>query len=296
MGSALCLPTLPAFQAAAATTVNDGFKLIILATNWGFPGTTDDFCHAAKQAGYDGIEIWWPNEKAAQEELFKALEKYQLSVGYLCAGYDHDYTKHRQQFEQALEAATTQSRIKPLYINCHSGRDYFSFDQNAALIDMTTRISQKSGVPVYHETHRSRMLFAAHIARQFISAKPDLRLTLDISHWCNVHESLLQDQADTVALALERAEHIHARIGHAEGPQVNDPRAPEWEQAVKAHFSWWDKIVQRHQAAGKPLTVLTEFGPVDYLPALPYTRQPVANQWEINVYMMNQLKLRYNKK
>ena len=70
---------------------------------------------------------------------------------------------------------------------------------------MTVRISKQSGVPVYHETHRSRMLFAAHVARKFIEAKPDLRLTLDISHWCNVHESLLQDQVATVAKALDRA-------------------------------------------------------------------------------------------
>jgi hypothetical protein len=29
------------------------------------------------------------------------------------------------------------------------------------------------------------------------------------------------------------------------------------------------------------------------MPALPFTRQPVANQWEINVYMKDVLKKRY---
>jgi sugar phosphate isomerase/epimerase len=296
LSSALFLPSLPAFAAGAPATVKDGFRLIILATNWGYQGSLDTFCGEAKKAGYDGIEVWWPTEQKAQQELFTALEKHGLQVGYLCAGYDSDYTKHAQQFETALKAATGNNKIKPLYINCHSGRDYFSFEQNSALIDMTLRLSKQSGIPVYHETHRSRMLFAAHIAQRFIEAKPELRLTLDISHWCNVHETLLQDQATTVAKALERASHVHARIGHPEGPQVNDPRAPEWENAVKAHFGWWDEVVKRHQAAGKPLTFLTEFGPADYLPTLPYTRQPVANQWDINVYMMNQLKQRYSKK
>ena len=151
-----------------------------------------------------------------------------------------DDTKHAQQFETALKAATGNNKIKPLYITCHSGRDYFSCEQNSALIDMTLRLSKQSGIPVYHETHRSRMLFAAHIAQRFIEAKPELRLTLDISHWCNVHETLLQDQAATVAKALERASHGQAWIGNPEGPQVNDPRAPEWENAVKAHISWWE--------------------------------------------------------
>ena len=109
-----------------------------------------------------------------------------------------------------------------------------------------------------------------------------------------MHESLLDDQQDTVSRTLERVDHIHARIGHAEGPQVNDPRAPEWKQAVDAHFAWWDNVVARKKKEGKVLTFLTEFGPVDYMPALPYTRQPVADQWAINKYMLDILRMRYS--
>jgi len=41
------------------------------------------------------------------------------------------------------------------------------------------------------------------------------------------------------------------------------------------------------------LTVLTEFGPTDYMPSLPYTRQPLSDQWAINVHMLNLLRKRY---
>ena len=59
---------------------------------------------------------------------------------------------------------------------------------------------------------------------------------------------------------------------------------------VKQHFAWWDEVVQNKIKAGaKYLTILTEFGPPNYLPALPYTCQPVANQWEINVYMKDHM-------
>ncbi|RFS21977.1 sugar phosphate isomerase/epimerase [Chitinophaga silvatica] len=295
LGAALCLPNLPAFEALAQPS-RQGFELIVLATNWGYNGSISDFCKMAREAGYDGIEVWWPTDEAARKALFAALKEQNMKVGYLAAGYDSNFQQHLQQFETMLRAATSNQEVKPLYINCHSGRDYFNFEQNCKIIDLSNQISKQTGIPVYHETHRSRMLFAAHIARQFIEAKPDLRLTLDISHWCNVHESLLQDQTATVEKALARTSHIHARIGHPEGPQVNDPRAPEWENTVKAHFSWWDQVVALHRQAGKPLTFLTEFGPADYLPALPYTRQPVANQWDINVYMLQQLKKRYASK
>ena len=136
-------------------------------------------------------------------------------------------------------------------------------------------------------------MFSAHITRQFIENIPELRLTFDVSHWCNVHESLLDDQQETVDLAIARTEHIHARIGHAEGPQVNDPRAPEWEQAMKSHLNWWDKVVSRKRKEAGVMTILTEFGPADYLPSLPYTRQPVSDQWAINVHMLNLLRKRY---
>ena len=161
-------------------------------------------------------------------------------------------------------------------------------------MDFTAEVSAKTNIPIYHETHRGRSLFAAHITRQFIEKIPSLRLTFDVSHWCNVHESLLDDQADTLAMAINRAEHIHARIGHAEGPQVNDPRAPEWSNALNAHFAWWDKIVERKKNEKKIITILTEFGPADYMPSLPYTRQPLSDQWEVNAHMMQILRKRYS--
>ncbi|MGH2646989.1 MAG: sugar phosphate isomerase/epimerase, partial [Ginsengibacter sp.] len=69
--------------------------------------------------------------------------------------------------------------------------------------------------------------------------------------------------------------------------------APEWDAAVKAHLAWWDAIVARKKKAGERLTILTEFGPADYMPTTPYTREPLADQWGINVYMMNLLRKRY---
>jgi hypothetical protein len=94
-------------------------------------------------------------------------------------------------------------------------------------------------------------------------------------------------------LAIDKTEHIHARIGHPQGPQVNDPRAPEWEGAVKAHLGWWDKVLERKKGNGEQMTILTEFGPPDYMPTTAYTRQPLADQWAINVHMMHLLRKRY---
>ena len=273
--------------------MNTAYQLKIMATNWGYNGTLDQYCEHVKKEGYDGIEIWWPMEKKGQDELFTALKKNGLDVGFLCGGSQTNPAEHLAFFKKMTEAAATNTNQRPLYINCHSGRDHFSFDQNKLFIDHTNALSKQTSITICHETHRSRIMFAAHITRQFMEKYPELKLTFDVSHWCNVHESLLLDQTETVDMALARVEHIHARIGHPEGPQVNDPRAPEWDVAVKQHFDWWDKVIERKKKTGGIMTILTEFGPPDYMPTLPYTRQPLGDQWAINVHMMQLLRKRY---
>lgn len=291
LGSTASLENQP--MVPAVVTPAAGYSLKILATNWGYRGSVNELCAAVKKEGYDGLELWWNNDADARKAMFSALKKHDLELGFLCGGGQTDFATHLDSFKKSIDGATSQTGIKPLYINSHSGRDFFTYEQNKAFIDYTTQASERSGIPIYHETHRSRMLFAAHIARNFIEQNPALRLTLDISHWCNVHESLLENQPENVALALSRTGHIHARVGHAEGPQVNDPRAPEWKAAVDAHLGWWDAVVAEKKKNGQPLTILTEFGPPNYLPTVPYTNQPVADQWAINAYMMRMLRERY---
>jgi sugar phosphate isomerase/epimerase len=297
VGTVATAAQLAPLQAASSIlpnkNMNNNFKLKVLATNWGFNGTLDEYCAKVKKEGYDGIEIWWPLEKKDQDELFSSLKKHELEVGFLCAGSDGNYKKHFDQFVTMIDAAANETVQRPLYINCHSGKDYFTYEEGKTFINHTTALAKSTGIKICHETHRSRLLYSAPVARHYMETIPELRITFDVSHWCNVHESLLEDQSETVNMSLQRVDHIHARIGHAEGPQVNDPRAPEWDHAVKAHFAWWDKVVEMKKEKGDVLTILTEFGPPDYMPTLPYTRQPLADQWAVNVYMMQQIRNRY---
>ncbi|MCH5721045.1 twin-arginine translocation signal domain-containing protein [Niabella hibiscisoli] len=52
----------------------NGYGIKIMATNWGIEGTMDAFCQKAKQAGYDGIELWWTDDQKKQGEIFDALK------------------------------------------------------------------------------------------------------------------------------------------------------------------------------------------------------------------------------
>ena len=80
-------------------------------------------------------------------------------------------------------------------------------------------------------------------------------------------------------------------MGNSQSAQVNHPAAPENQFALVRHLGWWKQIVElRAKEDREQFTITTEFGPVPYMQTLPYTRQPVASQWDLNVEMKNILK------
>jgi hypothetical protein len=80
-------------------------------------------------------------------------------------------------------------------------------------------------------------------------------------------------------------------IGWEQGPQLNDPSAAEWETHFTIFSAWWKKIVQlKAQKGWKYFTITPEFGPAPNMPAEPFTKRPLSQQWDNNMYMMNQLK------
>lgn len=275
---------------AAPMKHQPGFSLRCFATDWGNRLPYGEFCAKAKAAGFDGVETWVSLDAAKQAATVATIREHGLDVGMLVGGREADVAAHFASFSAQLPIALA---AKPAYVNCHTGRDWFDAAQNQRFFDLTRDAARNSGVAIHHETHRSRALYSAQVAREFLRRDPSLRLTFDVSHWCVVSESLLADQAEAVDLAISRSDHIHARVGQPQAPQVGDPRAPEWEPALNAHLAWWDRIVAIKKAAGAPLTMLSEFGPVPYTPALPYTREPVSDAWQINVWMMELFRKRY---
>jgi len=255
----------------------------------------DDFLLKAKQSGYDGVEYGIANETTPAEldAIWEKLNKHQLSIIPQHYGtYDADFNQHFDRYSAWLQLVKPYPGVK---IDSQTGKDFFTFEQNKQLVDVAAKHSQESGVAIYHETHRNKFLFAAHISKDYLQRIPELKITLDASHWVNVAESYLEDQQDAINIAIQRTEHIHARVGYPEGPQVPDPRVPEWKAALDHHLKWWDKIAELKRQEDKILTITPEFGPYPYMVHLPDTNKPIANQWDINVYMMELLRERYSK-
>jgi len=269
-------------------------KLQFFVPKWGSEHLSwDEFLLKAKNAGYDGIEFGVPNETipAELDAIWELIDKHQmLAIPQHYGTYDADFNLHFDRFSAWFELIKPYPALK---IDSQTGKDFFTFEQNKKLIDVTLKHTQDYGIKIYHETHRNKALFAAHISKDYLQRIPGLQITLDISHWVNVAESYLEDQPEAVDIAIQRAQHVHARVGYPEGPQVPDPRVAEWQDALGHHLKWWDRIAERFKNNDEVLTITPEFGPYPYMVHLPVSNTPISDQWEVNRYMKDLLRERY---
>tara|TARA_A100001011_G_scaffold255416_1_gene263662 strand:+ start:1481 stop:2344 length:864 start_codon:yes stop_codon:yes gene_type:complete len=268
-------------------------QTLFFQTDWGYSGSVEDFIKKAKNSGYDGIEIWLPAEPKKQKIISNALKKFDMKVIFLCGTNSNlPFEESLEEYKSYLKKAIDQ---KPLAINSHTGSDFLSFEQNMAFISAANNLSKASNIPIYHETHRGRFSYSLPETNKYLNDNYNLKLTLDISHWMVVHESLLKNKEDLLEKVILKSDHIHARVGFEEGPQVNDPSAPEWKSALNRHLDIWESVIQKKWNKKQIATITTEFGPPNYMPTMPFTNKPLSDQWENNVFIMNMLKKRLKK-
>lgn len=252
-----------------------------------------EFLKKVRGVGYTGVEMSLPLNINERQKIVEQIQQQELLlIAQHWETVDSNFEMHKKNYEIRLRNLAAGY---PVFINSQTGKDYFSFEQNNKLIELADAISKDTGIKIIHETHRGKFSFAAHVTKEYLEKIPNLHLTLDVSHWCNVAETFLNDQPEALQLAISRTEHIHSRVGFTQGPQISDPGAPEWHVALETHLKWWDQVIQLQQDKGtSTFTITTEFGPAPYLPVLPYTQQPVASQWGINVFMKTLLQERYS--
>ena len=259
-------------------------KLIFGKSKWEmWDDPLEDFLQRVKASGFEATEIHLGSLREPPAEIARLHTSYGLQLIGQILTQGQTYQEHIQSLETQFEFA---AQCNVAFINSHAGRDIFAFEENAQIFERVMQLSQSSGIPILIETHRGRPTYSAIETRRYLEAVPELRLTADLSHWMVVHESDLNDQRTNLELAISRADYVHARVGYAEGPQISDPRAPEWGYAVDRHLQLWQQIIDQHKKNGKESLYITpEFGPPAYMHTAPFTNQPVGDVWEQNVYM-----------
>jgi len=255
-------------------------KSIFAKAAWGMSGSVEAQLEKIAAAGYDAYESPVPTTIGA-ESFRKLLDGYGLKyIAQMHTDGTMEASGHAETFKDRLARAL---ELEPILVNSHTGRDAMDWVEQQRLFEAALEAEQSGGVRVAHETHRSRCTFTPWTTARLLRAFPELGICADFSHWVNVTESFLDRYAADVDLAIERAVHIHGRVGYLHGPQVADPRAPEVAGELETHENWWRRIYEHKLAGGAATFTFTpEFGPPGYMHVLPYTLQPVADLWDVN--------------
>ena len=272
-------------------------KLKLFKPLWGHNGTLSEAVQLAVKAGFDGIEGPIPDDSGSRNDFISMCSDAGLEIiaevttggGYV-PDPNASPAQHLDDLRRGIERSLSAS---PLFINTQAGLDAWDAGTQIAFHSGIAEMAWEFQIEITVETHRSRSTFHPWVTRDILNAVPDLNITCDFSHWCCVTERLvMNDNPALLTFMADRCHHMHARIGYDQGPQVPDPRAPEYKQAVDSHRSWWESIWKIQQRKGfTDITMTPEFGTDGYLHLEPFTQKPVADLWEINCWMASELRI-----
>lgn len=271
-------------------------KLEIYKPLWGHEGDMAAAVSQAVESGFDGIEGPVPEEAARRRDFEERLRDSGLNLiaeVTTGGGYVPDPRatpeRHLDDLRRGMERSLP---LRPKFVNTQAGLDAWDFSTQVEFHQKIVGFATEYGIDIAVETHRSRSTFHPWVTRALLDAMPDLMITCDFSHWCCVAERLvMDDDPSLLQLMAEHCRHIHARVGYDQGPQVPDPRAPEYAVPVAGHRAWWEHIWRQRSARGEVIITMTpEFGTDGYLHLEPHTQRPVADLWEVNRWMGERLR------
>jgi sugar phosphate isomerase/epimerase len=274
-------------------------KLALFKTLWGHNGSLATAADQAAAAGFDGIEGPIPADPSARRAFADLLHDRGLAyiaeisaTGFANPDPAATVANQLDSFERLLAASM---EAHPLLCTTMAGNDLWTFREGLDFLTRADEMARRHNIRVGFETHRGRSLFHPIVTRDLLRELPELKITTDFSHWCVVTERLVLDQLpEILALCADRVLHIHARVGYDQGAQVPDPRAPEYQAPLKSHLSWWRTLWQgQHSRGFETITMTPECGPDGYLHLEPFTQKPVADLWDLNVWMGQTLRTEF---
>jgi hypothetical protein len=214
------------------------------------------------EAGFRGILGRLP-VGAEAERWRRLLDEYSFSFGI------HSFPSKVEDLDELIVQAKD---FGVSYINSQV-MDSFTIGAEAIqLLQGLISKTKEAGIPYFVETHRGRVTQDLHRTVEYVQALPELRLTIDLSHYIVAGE--LTHFADNqfakadqrFQVLLQRTSCIHARISN--GEQVQVEVGPNGEHPLaERYMAWWEKGMSEWLKQAEPGDVLPfvpELGPPPY--------------------------------
>lgn len=223
------------------------------------------------EAGFTGImgELPKENEKVKWRRL---LDEYQFSFGI------HSFPSRSEDLQLLLVEA---KEFGVQYVSSQVMDDFIIGEEAVQLLKNLVDEAKKANIPYFVETHRGRITQDLIRTVNYVKKIPDLRLTIDLSHYVVAGEGCHSAKAEECFdILLKRTSSIHARVSNGHQIQIDigsDGSHPITERFVK----WWEKGMSywlQEAKQGDVLPLVCELGPPDYS----ITKQTSSDSKEIS--------------
>ena len=286
--------------------------LKLVKTLWGIDeAISPTLFKAIASEGYSGVEVialaYSTHDarailiESANEAGLAVVCQIHTSGGYISDAGEYVYLSsydvqdHKSHLTDQI--ATCSDLLKQItsggFINVHAGVDAWTIEESMDFLKHVNNEAEKCSFKTVIETHRQRLFCSPFVTRELLQQMDKLNLkhillNADLSHWVVSCERVFNPQEKRDAIwwpellsnFASRCDYIHGRFGFAQGPQISDPSAKEYENDVKLQIKNWTEIWKSQISRnGKDCECWCspELGPQPYMPALPHTQKDVAS-------------------
>ena len=200
---------------------------------------------AVKEAGFDGLQHYFPEPKA------------------LDAGLEMSGMAKITSPEEARSVAEQHKSWGFVASTWHVGTGFETDTEMDALAASVLEAEAATALPVHIETQRATMTQDMRRTLDLLTRHPELTLNADFSHWYTGAEMPYGDfdfKLNQLAPVFARVRYMHGRIGHSSAMQLPLELArshPCWNH----HLSFWRRCFNAANDCGEDLIFAPELLP-----------------------------------
>lgn len=170
------------------------------------------------------------------------------------------------------------------YVNAQVANSFVTGDEAVRLLGGLLESAERAQIPMFVETHRGKITQDLLRTLSYIEALPELRLTLDLSHYVLAGEITAEQDAIEAGRwfvpLFRRASCIHGRVSN--GQQIQTEIGREGDDPCSARFvSWWSSCMHEwftEAGPGDVFPFVCELGPAPY--AMKSGDDELSDRWE----------------
>ena len=243
-------------------------RLLVFQSVWAMDGLPDvdletrpeEALARIAQAGFDGAGVNIVRKRRA-EATARVMGEHGLSWEAQAL------VRNADELARYIDAAYALGGAHHFNVQIAAGAA--TLTEALALIDRLEAVAATAPMPVFYETHRGRLTNDLYFTGRILDARPELKLTGDLSHYVNAHEMALPVDPDIerrMQAVIGACQAFHARVAGPNQVQIGLEAAQNrgWLETFRR---WWaDGVSQWRARAGAEdtLSVMCELGPPPY--------------------------------